>query len=247
MASTKSPGIDWPRLGAESAIIIASILLALGVDEWRQERVDRELEAEYLGRLVDDLDVNLRMSTGHIEVESNKVDFARKVYPLVRDGEWAELDASAVVVAAYYATPINVPEWVDDTFDELATTGNLGLIQNIEIRQTLLAYYRYVEEQDWTYEFMSTEYREAVRSRMDPDLQLAIRDGCARQPKETCQFDTTGFEVNDFLNWMTSNQDLTEALNRVIVQYSRAAKDYLPEAQRRTNELKQLIEAELSQ
>jgi hypothetical protein len=36
-------------------------LLALAVDEWRLERKDRALEKEYLSRLAEDLDTNLRI------------------------------------------------------------------------------------------------------------------------------------------------------------------------------------------
>ncbi len=51
MSETQSKKISWPRMGVEAIIIIASILLALGVDEWREDRRDRMLEREYLGRV----------------------------------------------------------------------------------------------------------------------------------------------------------------------------------------------------
>ena len=37
----KPSSIAWPRLLAETAAIVLSILLALGVNEWREARRDR--------------------------------------------------------------------------------------------------------------------------------------------------------------------------------------------------------------
>ena len=244
MAATNSSGIAWPRLAAESAIIIASILLALGVDEWRQERNDRELEREYLGRLTDDLETNLGISELQLRSHAHKVKFARLVYPLVSRGEWKELDSVSAIVASYFATPAGFPEWTDDTYEELVSSGRIGLIRNVEIRRSLLGYYRYLETEDWTYQFMSTAYRDAIRARMDPELQLTIRENCGPQTID-CRFDIAAYETDEYLEWLTSNQELTEGLNRVIVQWTRAATEYLPEVQVRTSDLKQQIETEL--
>ncbi len=46
----------WPtRFIGEFVVIVLGVLVALGVDDWRQYRVDRELEAHLLARLADDL------------------------------------------------------------------------------------------------------------------------------------------------------------------------------------------------
>jgi hypothetical protein len=43
--------IPWPRIIAEGVVIVASILLALATDAWREDRRERAEEGEALGRL----------------------------------------------------------------------------------------------------------------------------------------------------------------------------------------------------
>ena len=43
------------RLVGEFAVIVLGVLVALGFDDWRQNRADRELEQYLLGRLSNDL------------------------------------------------------------------------------------------------------------------------------------------------------------------------------------------------
>ena len=43
--------IPWPRVFAESAAIVISILLAFGIQAWWEERVERNDESEQLQRL----------------------------------------------------------------------------------------------------------------------------------------------------------------------------------------------------
>jgi hypothetical protein len=239
-----STRIAWPRLGAEAVIIIASILLALGVDEWREEKHDRELESEYLVRLLEDLEANEAILNVQRRGDVTKVANARTIYPLISDGNWDDLDKTIAITASYNASPAATPNWVDDTFEELKSTGRLGLIQNANMRRNLLAYYRFLEAQDWAYQLMSTEYRDAIRARLNPDIQLQIREQC-RSREVGCRVTIDTSEAAAYLDWLTNNQKLADGLRRIIVQWTRGETEYLPRVENRTNELKSLIEDEL--
>lgn len=244
MNEGSSTRLPWSRFGAEAVIIVASILLALGVDEWRQERQDRRLEREYLIRLVEDLDTNLSILNDQQRADATKVANARRVFSLVAHGNRGDLTPDKAVIAAYLASPSDTPDWVDDTFEELKSTGRLGLILNPNIRTGLLAYYRTLDVGDWAYQLMSTDYRDAIRERMDPDLQLAIRGLCS-QERTDCQANLDGYEHDEFVSWLAGNRELADGLTRVIVQWTRGEKEYLPRVRTGTAELKELIEAEL--
>ena len=223
---------------------MASILLALGVDEWRDEKRDRELENEYLVRLAEDLDTNITILEEQRRGDESKVANARAIYPLVSSGNWGELDSTIVIAASYYASPAATPGWIDDTFEELKSTGRLGLIRDPSIRRSLLAYYRYLEARDWAYQLMSTEYRDAIRARLDPDIQLQIREQCETR-KVGCRISIDTAKAEEYINWLTNNQSLADGLRRVIVQWTRGATEYLPRVEERTLELRSLIEQEL--
>lgn len=105
MAASVSSPIAWPRLGAEAVIIIASILLALGVDEWREEKRDRELENEYLVRLLEDLDANIVILNRQRESGTSQIANARAIYPLVTNGNLHGIDNTIAITASYNASP----------------------------------------------------------------------------------------------------------------------------------------------
>jgi hypothetical protein len=244
MTTNKLSDLPWSRMGVEAAIIVASILLALGVDEWRQDREDRQLEDVYLSRLIEDLNTNLRILVSQERSDAAKVANARRIFPLVSRGEWRDLTPEMAVLSSYNASPADTPDWVSNAFEELKSTGRLGLVNNADMRRSIVEYYRFLEAHDWAYELMSNEYRNAIRGRMNPDLQLAIRELCAAQ-KTDCRASLDGFEYDEFLNWLTANRELADGLTRVIVQWTRGGQEYLPNARSRTTDLKQKLEAEL--
>ena len=163
---------------------------------------------------------------------------------MVSDGNWDDLDKTIAITASYNASPAATPNWVDDTFEELKSTGRLGLIQNANIRRNLLAYYRFLEAQDWPYQLMSTEYRDAIRARLNPDIQLQIREQC-RSREVGCRVTIDTSKAAAYLDWLTNNQILADGLRRIIVQWTRGESEYLPRVEDRTNELKNQIEDEL--
>ena len=235
--------IVWSRVFVEGAVVVFSILLALALDEWRGGLRDRAIEQEYLERLVLDLDANLAAIDRQHASQASQLASARLVYPLVSRGEWSGLDTATAVRAAYFSTPSPTPTWAAHTYIELNGTGRMALIANPALRAEVVAYYRFLEGQDYVYQLMSTEYRDALRRRMDPDLQLALRSCRPRSP--TCPVEVTAPDLSALVEWLAANDELSGGLRRVIVQWTRGQEEFLPEAKERTVALKALVESEL--
>lgn len=242
MTSTRR--VNWSHLLAEAVVVVLSILLALAVDEWRSGREDRAVEREYLARLLVDLDDNLQVIDGQSRAQVSEIAAARFVYPVVSDGDWSGLDPAEVVRASYLATPSPTPTWTRGTFDELVSTGRMELIRSPELRAALLEYYRFLEGNDYTYELMSTEYRDAVRARMDPDLQLRLRSDCTGHDR-SCDVPVDNPHLAEYRSWLTSNEELADGLRRVIVQWTRGETEYLPGVAGRTRRLRDMVVTQL--
>ena len=238
--------MHWSRVLLEGAVIVVSILLAFGIDAWWQGVQDRALEREYLARLLEDQLANKAVIATLNRQQANQVHNARRIYPLVAHGNWEGLDPTSAVVASYQATPTPSPTWVDDTFEELKSTGRIGLLRNPELRSQLLDFYRYLESADYTYELMSTEYRDAVRKRLDPDVQLLIRSDCGPEIDVACRPDLGASEIAPYVAWITENPVLADGLRRVIVQWTRAEEEYLPRAQTRIEAIVEQLEREMA-
>ena len=231
-------------MGVEGLVIVLSILLAFGIDAWWNSVQDQALEREYLERLLEDQRANQEVIATQSRFQSGEITHARLVYPLVARGDWTGLDTLSVVVSSYLATPSPTPTWVDDTFVELISTGNVGLIRTAGLRSALLEYYRYLEFADFTYELMSTEYRDAIRERIDPDVQLAIRRTC-RGREVGCALQWETWDVSAYLDWLSGNAELAGDLGKVIVQWTRGEEEYLPGVRARTDALIAQIQVEL--
>jgi hypothetical protein len=107
-----------------------------------------------------------------------------------------------------------------------------------------MGHYRELEARDYTYRLMSTTYRDAVRSRMDPDLQLELRACRPRDP--ACPVDVANPTLGSYVDWIASNETLADGLRRVIVQWTRGEEEFLPDVEDRTRRLLANVEAELA-
>lgn len=239
--------IPWNRFFAESLVIVSSILLAFAIEAWWEERNERELERGFLERLLQDQYANSEVISALQNQHAGTLVSARRIYPLIADGLDTGRELDSTIMDSYSASPSPSPTWVDDTFEELKSSGNIDLIQSSEIRMGLLEYYRYLDGADYTYEFMSTHYRDSVRSKIDPDVQLSIRT-CGRRLRmeQQCNIDNSQWDAAGYVKWLTNNSDLADGLRRVIVQFSRAETEYLPYALELTNGLIEVIRQELA-
>jgi len=129
----------------ETVVVVVGILIALGVDDYRSYRADRELEIDYLNRieadLESDLDIIERVWNRGIRAKREALE---EIAPIVRAKRPVPDDKTAFLKAVARggigaATP---EQWHNDTtFQDLVVTGNLRLIRNPAIRAAIDEYY----------------------------------------------------------------------------------------------------------
>jgi hypothetical protein len=127
---------------SELAIIVAGVLIALWVQEWRQSIVDARTEHAYLRRLEADLRADSARFAGRIDAEARTRRSAQEAMRFVTDGWTAGADTAAVLESFNRAGFINFVRPQSTTWDDLVSTGNIGLLSDAELRQSLGAYYQ---------------------------------------------------------------------------------------------------------
>jgi hypothetical protein len=131
--------IPWPRILAEGTIIVASILLAFWIDAWWEGRQANATEDVVLQTLLDDLlakrellnernrfvgairesaETLLRISSGKVKSPSEGA-----IDELIGDTWWVSNEA----------------QWTSAPLESLVASGNLSLISNPELVQSLEA------------------------------------------------------------------------------------------------------------
>jgi hypothetical protein len=135
----------WAQVLVELALLIVGILVALAVDGWIEDRRDARLEREYLGRLERDLAQNLDILNEFVEFEGRQIADGVLVYRALRGAD--ATDREAVAEAISHLTHRRTLRLVRATYEDLLSTGNLGLIRDAALRDTIVKLY---EETDRT-------------------------------------------------------------------------------------------------
>ncbi len=138
-------GTRWRWLFWETLIIVLGVLIAFAVNDYWSDRLDRELEIQYLKRLHADIKTDENWTTSY-----NQGPIITKM---------AALDAIAPVVRGEKPMPDDVATFFKNvtlggiggaspsyfvnrtTFDDLKATGNLRMIRDTGIRSKLSQYY----------------------------------------------------------------------------------------------------------
>lgn len=132
------------RTAVEFVIIVAGVLVALAVDEWREGHEQRADERAYVLRLARDIRFDStflvegnRLRDEKIEVLNNLLDLAPSRSLTADQLRQAARGLALASRGAWGSLP---PQRV--TFDELLSTGSLALIRDQVLRQKIAEYYR---------------------------------------------------------------------------------------------------------
>jgi len=138
---------DWFAVVVELLVVIVGLVAAFQVDRWWEDRASRRSEAEYISRLVADLEEDVPALEFAVSLAQVRLDFADHLAEVVEDPSRAlerpTYFLAAVVQAAYTYTP----SLASHTFEDLRSTGNFKLIRDADIRRELRTYYGYDEGQ----------------------------------------------------------------------------------------------------
>ena len=134
------PKAEPTRLVAEFLVIVIGVLVALGVDEWRENARDRASEAQYVERLISELVRDSSEMALAIRIGTRKVAGIDRVLGRLSDAAWVRERPSAAFPDLTYAYAR--PELQTTTFDELRGAGGLSLIRDEELRFRIGHHYR---------------------------------------------------------------------------------------------------------
>ena len=179
---------NWFGVAVDLAILILGVFLGIQVNNWNQERIERNKGAEYRERLAEDMAANVK-----------DLSDRRAYYSVTRDYAQAALDAldhaqkrdpAAFLVDAYQASQITPRKMRRFTYDEVLSTGNVENLGDAEFREHLANYYSGLATIEITFDNVPP-YREHIRTGMPSRAQQAVRTQCA----EIIRFDPQGTTV----------------------------------------------------
>ncbi|MDX1403737.1 MAG: DUF6090 family protein [Woeseiaceae bacterium] len=137
----------WGQALLELLMVVIGILLAFQVDRWWEERKDLALQQEYIERLIGDIEQDVEQLQNGIMLAETRRSFAKLLMDVAEDPAIAVDSPVEFTLAVNQAAYTYTPALSSNTFDELRSTGNLGLLRAPDITNALFDYYRYDESQ----------------------------------------------------------------------------------------------------
>ena len=149
MADDNRP-IKYARYAiGEIVLVVIGILIALQINTWNEERKSKRDTLIYMDRLMDDLRSDTLMLSDHITAALLKNQFCKKIRNIVDQKEIIQ-DTNAFVIKLQGVGRSLRPSVSTNTIDDLKSTGNLKLVKELKITNSIRNYYNL--RTDWLFE-----------------------------------------------------------------------------------------------
>jgi len=152
---------NWFTVVLEIAIVVFGILIGLQVDDWSEVRKDRVREAEYLQRIDAELAADIGEFELGITLANRRIRDAQIILAALADPTSVTGKPTEFVRALVRAGFTYFPVVSDNTFEEIKSAGELGIIRDVALRASITKYYQQPRRySQWGYlrEINQTEY-----------------------------------------------------------------------------------------
>jgi hypothetical protein len=211
---------EWTAIGIDFVIVVVGVFVGMQVSNWNADAADRRLGRVYVERLTQDLGRDLGMRRGEAAYYGAVLASVMRANELLAD---PASDPEALVVNAYRASEITYWPQSRATWDEIVSSGDIGLLPRAAVDGGLSNFYA-VDASRFVYDIMQgADYRTRVRQIIPMQVQAALRAGCSDVRNEAQQI--TGFaeqcelNVDPALVARTANALRADAQLRAELQY----------------------------
>jgi len=167
---------NWTAIWIEFFLLVAGVFLGIQAANWNEQRTIDKKAKIFTERLREDLRVEVWRFTALNNYYEDVVANAKATMAAL-EGK-AELSNEALLIAAYRATQYSEFLQYRATYDELTSTGNIGLIADVQLRRMATETYGTKLYENVKNEGINSAYRVAFRMRIPSDVQAAIASNC---------------------------------------------------------------------
>ncbi|MCY7354397.1 MAG: DUF6090 family protein [Lysobacter sp.] len=214
---------NWVAICIEFVLLVAGVFLGIQVANWNAERETRQKAAIFTERLKADLREEAWSYQYLIEYSRDVLANAEIAVDAL-SGK-AAASNEALLVSAYRATQYKQRTRRRSTYDELISTGTIGLIQDQRLRDTTMRLYNVPTIENTVREGATSRFREAFRMIVANDVQRALNKHCgdrtitigdyraiAGNLDYPCKLDLPQREIDEAANALRANAGLAPLL-----------------------------------
>ena len=209
--------LDWRYGISELAIVVSGVLIALAADGWVTNRSELSLETRYLEELKIDIQSDLNAIEDALAIAESRAQYGHAIIDYL--DEKTQLSARDLAIFAERSMFFTFPAYSTSTISDLTSTGNLGLIRNIELRRTISEYYLNLErESQWAENWRLIQRR--LEGLLPDVLRIKQREGIAGDGKSgipwAANLVVSESEAGEIFQRMQEHSDYQSALEGMI-------------------------------
>jgi hypothetical protein len=167
---------DWTAVVIELVVVILGVFIGVQVSNWNGDLETDRKSALFTSRLKADL----REEAWGYEVQVGYYEQVRRNAIAAEDAlvGRSTLSDEALLIAAYRATQYNAYIRRRATYDELTSTGDIGLIRDTALRELAMRTYTAEVFDEVVDHGRKSEYRIAFRKAIPRDVQTMLNERC---------------------------------------------------------------------
>lgn len=214
---------EWTAIWIDLVIVVAGVFIGIQVANWNAAWDTNQKAAVFSGRLKADLREEAWGYQYLIEYHRDVLASAETAVDALSGESTASNEA--LLVSAYRATQYKQRTRRRATYDELISTGTIGLIEDQALRITAMRLYNIATIDSLVREGSQSRYREAFRMSVSNHVQRALNKGCgdryvtigdykgiASVIDYPCKLDLPAAEIDEASSALRSNGELVALL-----------------------------------
>jgi len=128
----------------EIVLVVIGILIALQINNWNEERKNHLLEADYYFKLLEDVEQDFLEIYNQIDVNQIRIDSSNKFISLLQRPHFSQQEVISAMLGSVSKTTFTFQP-SKAAFEDLKSSGNLGLLRDLNIKNKLIAYYTKID------------------------------------------------------------------------------------------------------
>ena len=166
---------EWTAIALDFLIVVIGVFVGLQVNNWNAVRADQQRAQGYLMRIGADLDADLAAITDRMSFWGQVADYGALGLDYADTRDAGEHTQWELLLAYFQASQIAELALSQATYEELKSAGELGLIPNLDLRNSLREYYIFTASATVS---ERPPYREHVRGVIPIRIQKYIWNNC---------------------------------------------------------------------
>ena len=182
---------QWGAIATELVIVIIGVFIGIQVSNWNEERATARQAVVFTARLTDDLRKEAWAYESLINYSRQTNANQRRVLDAMA-GDLA-LSDEQFVIGAYRATQYKDFNRYRSTYDELVSTGNIGLVTDQTLRESAVSLFTTNFLEQIMLQTRESEYRRLFRETVAAPVQEALLRRCG--DRKTTELDYASIEA----------------------------------------------------